>query len=80
MKKLAAVGALVLVGLMGCSDTVTRRTTTYQETASNLPSTTVVTPVTPGTTVITPGTVVNDDGTTTTTTKTTKRVERYETN
>ena len=76
MKKLAVVSALVLFGLTGCSDTVTRRTTTYQETASNVPTTTVVTP---GTTVVTPGTVLNDDGTTTTT-RTTKRVERYETN
>jgi len=66
MKKVAAVvSALVLFGLTGCSDTVTRRTTSYQTSSTS-----------PGTVVV-PGAVVSDDGTGTTT-RTTKRVERYD--
>jgi hypothetical protein len=69
MKKLAVLSALVLFGLTGCADTVTRRTSSYQQTSSNVPAETVVAP----------GSVLNDDGTATTT-KTTKRVEKSETN
>jgi len=70
MKKLTfATLAVVLglTGLNGCSDKVTRKTTTYQQTSSGLPAGTVA-----------PGAVTEDDGTTTTS-KTTRRVEKIET-
>lgn len=59
---LVLLGAIALFGLNACSDTVTRRTTTYQQTSSSLPS-------------IAPGTVL-DDGTTTS--RTTRRVDTIE--